>query len=116
MQWENSLNAFVAGHSSDGKCLVDASALTRNYCAGKDLSTYLVAFLDPAMDIHRIADFKVRRFFLETFVIACYFYADVVRHYLLSSLMVPDFILHTSGFLFRRFYEVVSDFLHYLHV
>ena len=60
MQWENSLNAFIAGHSSDGKCLVDASALARNYSSGKDLCTYLAAFLDPAMDVYRIANLKVR--------------------------------------------------------
>jgi hypothetical protein len=67
MQRKDSFYAFIADDSADGKEAVYAAASACNYCAGKDLDTLFIAFLDFAVDVNGIADLKVRNIFLKTF-------------------------------------------------
>ena len=60
------LDALVADDSTDREALVDAPAPAGDDRTGEDLRTGLVAFLDSAVDVHRIADLEVRYLFLET--------------------------------------------------
>jgi hypothetical protein len=67
MKREYSLYALVVDNSAYRESLVNPAAPAGDYCAGKDLNPLLVAFPDSAAYIYRIAYFKMRYVFLETF-------------------------------------------------
>jgi len=67
MQWENSLYAFVIDDSPDGEALVNAPSFPADDRPGKDLRALLVAFFDPAVNVHHVADLEMRNIILQTF-------------------------------------------------
>jgi hypothetical protein len=66
MQRELPLHAFVADNPPDGEALVDPPTLAGDDRTGENLRAGLVAFLDPAVDVHRIAHLEVRDLLLQT--------------------------------------------------
>ena len=66
MERELPLDALVAHDPPDGEALIDAAAFAGDDRAGENLRAGLVAFLDPAMDVHRIAHLEVRDLLLQT--------------------------------------------------
>jgi len=69
MKRENPLDALVIDNSPHCERFVNASALARDYCAGKYLFALFIAFFDKAVDINNIAYFEVRYFLLEAFAL-----------------------------------------------
>ena len=67
MKREDSLDALVAHDSSDGKGLVNSATSACDDYAGEYLNALLVAFLDFAAHVNRIAYFEMRYFFLKAF-------------------------------------------------
>lgn len=67
MQRKDPFDTLVIDDSPDCECFIDSAASARDYSACKYLYTLFFALLDGATNIYGIADFKVRRFFLETF-------------------------------------------------
>ena len=66
MERELPLDALVGDDPPDGKALVDAATLAGDHRTGENLRAGLVAFLDAAVDVHRIAHLEVRDLFLQT--------------------------------------------------
>ena len=59
MQWEDSLDAFVADDSANGECFVDSAAPACDDGSGEYLCSDLVALLDSAVHVHDIAYLEV---------------------------------------------------------
>jgi len=64
MNWEDSLDAFVADDSAYGEGFVDSAAPACDNGAGEDLSADLVALFDAAVDVNNIPYFEVRNIIL----------------------------------------------------
>jgi len=64
---EYSLYSFIVHDSSDCKGLVNAAAFAGDYCAGKYLNAFFIAFPDFTADINHIAYFEMGRIFFQTF-------------------------------------------------
>jgi len=67
MQRENAFHALIADYATDRKGLVDAATFATYYRTGKNLNSFLVAFLDFATDIDKVAYFKMRHLFFQVF-------------------------------------------------
>ena len=65
MQRENPLDPLVINYTSYRESLVYPPAFSADYRAGKYLRPGFIAFLDPAVHVHRIAHLKVRDLFLQ---------------------------------------------------
>ena len=63
---EYSLYSFIIYDSSDCKGLVNSAAFAGDYCAGKYLNAFFIAFPDFAADINHITYFKVGCVFFQT--------------------------------------------------
>lgn len=66
MQRENSFHALVINDSPDREACVNAPAFTGDDRPGKDLRALLVALFDAAVNVHNIADLKMRDIVLQT--------------------------------------------------
>ena len=69
MKREDALDPFVIYDSPNREGLVHAASLSRDYHAGEDLGTILVALFDSTAHIDHIAYFKMRHIFPETFAL-----------------------------------------------
>ena len=67
MEWEDSLDALIGNDAADGEGFADAAAPAGDNGAGEYLNALLVAFLDFAAHVNRIAYFEMRYFFLKAF-------------------------------------------------
>jgi len=67
VQREDSLDTLISDNTPNCKSLVYPAAFARNHRARKDLSADLVAFLNLAMYIDRIAYLKIGHLLLKTF-------------------------------------------------
>src|SRR5262249_52009272 len=83
VQRENPLHALVVHDPPDGKCLVDPPPLAHDHGPAEHLDALLLAFDDPRVHIHRIADLELEGVLLE--VILLYRFDDFVDHGLLSD-------------------------------
>lgn len=69
MERELPLDALVADDPPDGEALIDAATLADDDRTRENLRAGLVAFLDAAVDVHRVADLEVRDLLLQTFAL-----------------------------------------------
>ena len=71
MERELPLDALVADDPPDGEALVDAATLADDDRARENLRAGLVAFLNAAVHIHRVAHLEVRSLFLQALARNC---------------------------------------------
>lgn len=67
MKREDSLDALVIYNPADREGFVNPAALACDYRAGEYLDALFVTLPDSATYVYRIACFKMRYFFLQTF-------------------------------------------------
>src|SRR5262245_21186611 len=60
MQRKYSLHALTVRDAAHGEGFVESAALAADHYAGKDLNSFLVAFYDPRVDSHAVANRKGR--------------------------------------------------------
>src|SRR5262249_15857785 len=60
MQRKHPLHAFAVRNAAHSESFVDAAALAADHYAGKDLDSFLVAFYDPRVHAHAVANRKHR--------------------------------------------------------
>ena len=65
MKWENAFDAFVIYDAPDSEILVDSPSLAAYHSSCKDLDAFLIAFLNPAVNIDYVTYLKMRYLFLE---------------------------------------------------
>jgi hypothetical protein len=67
VQGEDSFDAFTRDDSADRESRVNAPAFAGDDSTRKNADTFLVAFLDSAMNVNNVADFKMRNILLQAF-------------------------------------------------
>src|SRR5215472_9897220 len=60
MQGKYPLHAFAVRDATHGKSFIEPATLPADHYAGKDLDSFLVAFYDPSVHTHAVANRKRR--------------------------------------------------------
>ena len=67
VQREYPFDAFARDDSADGERRIDAPAFSGDDRTRENTDTFFVAFLDSAMNVNYVADFKMRNILLQAF-------------------------------------------------